>query len=395
MDLVNRPMLEELITAKGENFVSLYIPTHRYGREQQQDPVRFGNLYAEMKKQLKTRGMRKAEREAFLEGIDRLQSSEAFWQHQSDGLAVFITDDILRVYRVPIPFKSQLFVGDHFQIDALLPALSKGQHFYILALSQGEIRLFQGNRYQIAEMDLEDIPTTIEEALWPDESERQLQFHSESHSPGSEGKNASGYHGHATLDESQKTDIKRFFHQVDAGIMDILAEKNAPLILSGVKYLLPIYREISEYPNITDRVIEGNPEEKSGKTLHKEAWEIIEPIFNKERQEALKRSQMLLGSESGLISTDLTAIIPAAFYGRIDTLFIPEQKQIWGLLNKKNKSFSLHKKFKTGDVDLLNLCALQTLINSGDVYILEPSEMPNGANIIAIFRYATDAGEEA
>jgi len=390
MYLIKRNTLQELIETEGDHHVSLYMPTHPFGREQQQDPIRFGNLYSKMVEQLDQRGMRKPERDDFLEELNTMTSSNEFWQNNSDGLAIFVAGDGMRVFRVPISFESQVFVGDHFMIDALLPAMSKGQKFFILALSQADIRLFQGNRYGIGKIDLGDTPTSIEEAIWADERERQLQFHSETHSPGGESASASGFHGHAVLDESQKTDIRRFFQEVDAGLMDILAEENAPLVIAGVEYLMPIFREVSEYPNITEEAIAGNPDDTQENTLHAAAWKIAAPQFEKLSREAIARSEMLLGSDSALVSTDFETIIPAAYYGRIDTLMIPEKSQVWGLLNPEDHSFSRHETFLIGDVNLVNTAAMQALINSGDVFMLEKNEMPKDAEICAIFRYGLD-----
>lgn len=390
MDVINRSILKQLLEERGEHLVSLYMPTHPYGREQKQDPIRFNNLVSEIKNQLSARGMGRRAIKQYLNQLDALQLSMHFWLYQSCGLAIFLSENTLRILRVPIEFKELTYVGDHFQIGALIPALCKGQHFYILALSQSEIRLFEATRGDIAEMDLSDLPTSLEQALIADDTAPQIQFRSTKQFPGGKGGDGALYHGHGAISDQYKTNIQRFFHKVDAGIMDLLAGESAPLVLSGVGFLLPIYRQASTYPNITDKVIEGNPEEKSAQTLHKEAWEIIDPLFQQDRQGAIQRSQMMLGTGSDLVSTSLEAIVPASFFGRVETLFIPSQKQIWGTLDEKSKSFDLHETFKPGDVDLLNLCAAETLINSGDVYVLDPSEMPQGADIVAIFRYAAN-----
>jgi len=394
MDLINKAIFDDLIESTGDNLVSLYMPTHRYGREQQQDPIRFGNLYAEMNEQLKARGMRKPDRDVFLEEIEALQSSKEFWQNQSDGLAIFISSDDLHVLRVPIPFEEFLFIGNQFQLNTLLPALVEGQHFYILALSQAEIRLFQGDRYHLSQITLDDLPTSLEEALWPDESERQLQFHSETHSPGGKGENASGFHGHAVLDDNQKNDIKRFFHQVDEGIMDILGDENAPLVFYGVEFLLPIYREVSAYPYITDKELSGNPEEIKEKNLHKEAWEIVEPLFESEQRKAIAHGKRLVNSESELASMELASIIPASFFGRVETLLIAKNQHVWGDLDASTKTFETHPAYLPDDVDLLNIAAIQSLKNSGTVYVIDRNEMPGDADIVAIFRYAMQSEPE-
>ena len=41
MDILKQKDLQQLLETSGEWCVSLYMPTHRVGREQQQDPIRF------------------------------------------------------------------------------------------------------------------------------------------------------------------------------------------------------------------------------------------------------------------------------------------------------------------------------------------------------------------
>jgi hypothetical protein len=47
----------------------------------------------------------------------------------------------------------------------------------------------------------------------------------------------------------------------------------------------------------------------------------------------------------------------------------------------------LHKKERTGDEDLLESAAIQTLVNGGTVYVVEPEKMPDTDPLAAVFRY--------
>ena len=49
--------------------------------------------------------------------------------------------------------------------------------FFVLALSQGSVRLFEGSRDGIRELDLADIPTSLRDAVGYDYEQRSLQFH--------------------------------------------------------------------------------------------------------------------------------------------------------------------------------------------------------------------------
>jgi hypothetical protein len=47
----------------------------------------------------------------------------------------------------------------------------------------------------------------------------------------------------------------------------------------------------------------------------------------------------------------------------------------------------LHQDAKPGDQDLLDSAAVQTLLNGGSVYAVQPERMPVEAPLAALFRY--------
>ena len=80
-----------------------------------------------------------------------------------------------------------------------------------------------------------------------------------------------------------------------------------PLVLAGVEYLIPVYKEISRrYPNILDEFIKGNPEILYGNDLQKNGVEIMEPKFLKKVQElAESKYNQFPGQRNGLSSNSL------------------------------------------------------------------------------------------
>jgi hypothetical protein len=47
----------------------------------------------------------------------------------------------------------------------------------------------------------------------------------------------------------------------------------------------------------------------------------------------------------------------------------------------------VHEEAEPGDEDLLDFTAIQTLLNSGMVYAVEPQKVPDEALLAAAFRY--------
>jgi hypothetical protein len=388
MDVLNREILKDLSKKSGQFLISLYMPTHRVGREMQQDPIRFKNLLSSAEKLLAKMGLRRPEIENLLQEAKSLQEDSEFWQHLSDGLAVFISTGLMEYYRLPIEFEKLLVISERFHLKPLLPLLNRNGHFYVLALSQKQVRLLEGSLFSIDELNLEDIPTSLHEALWFDDPEKQLQFHTGSVTPSQAGAHPAAYHGQGVSEDDAKTDLLRFFQRIDAGLMEMLNDEQAPLVLAGVDYLIPIYQQANSYPFLIEKSIEGNPDHLDAEEIHGQAWKIVEPIFAADQRQALARYQELSGSGSKLATNRIDSIIPAAHYGRVDTLFSSLDVQIWGSFDATNNSLEQHQEFQPGDQDLLDLAAVQTLLKGGVVFALKPDVMPDENSLAAIFRYA-------
>jgi hypothetical protein len=371
------------------------MPTHRVGREIQQDPIRLKNLLGEAEERLIAAGARPPEARSLLEPAQRLVSDGLFWQRQSDGLAMFISVGLFRLYRLPFDFETLVVVTDRFHLKPLIPVLSGNGRFYVLALSQDEIRLLHGTRHSVSEVELEDAPESLAEALKWNDAEKRFQFHTATRTPGGErvrpavrAARPAIFHGHGVASaDDPKENILRYFHRVDEGLSEVLRGEQAPLVLAGVGYLLPIYRDASAYPHLLDEGIEGNPEELSAKELHERAWTLVRPLFLSAQQEASERYAQLASVGSPQASDDLKQVVPAAHSGRVEMLFVALGRHRWGSFDPDAREVRLHGDRRPGDEDLLDFVAVHTLLNGGAVYAVEAGQVPGGASLAAVFRY--------
>jgi hypothetical protein len=388
MDILKQADLKALIETSKDWCVSLYMPTHRAGREQQQDPIRFKNLITRSQEKLLEYGLRRPEVQDLMRPVEKLFTDEDFWQHQSDGLAVFLSPDTFQTYRVPSKFDELVVVANNFHIKPLLPLLSQDGHFYILALSMNEVRLFLGTRHTMDKIDLGEIPTNMQEALWMDDPEKHTDFHTGTGNTGSEGKRRAVFHGHGSKKAEEKTNILRYFQRIDKGINDSLEDKSIPMVLAGVDYLLPIYHEANTYAGLLKEGLDGNPEDVPEKELHKLAWELVQPIFTEDQKQAQEKFKQLDGQGSELASANLKTVVKAANFGRVDTLFVPLGVQRWGRYDTQENKVTLDAKSAPENEDLLDFAAMHTLFNSGKVYAVHSDKLPGDGELAAILRYA-------
>jgi hypothetical protein len=407
MNIPNKDELRRLAESSEGPYISIFMPTHHKGKETlREDPVRFKNQLSEAEEKLTDLGLRRPDVQELLQPAQELLSNNNFWEHQSAGLAVFIAPDLFETYSVPEALAEQTVVSqERFHLKPLMPLMTGDGRFYILALNQNDVRLYEGGRFHISEVDLGKTPRSLAEALALDDPERQLQFHTGT-APGGTGNTLPGagskkgpptsnqghrdamFHGHGEALEN-KDFILRFFHLLDKGVEARLRRQDSPCVLAGVDYLLPIYREANSYPHLAEKGIIGNPEEKRPEELQQEALAILEPHFRQAQEDALERFHVRR-QEAEAIS-DIKEIIPAAYYGAVETLFVARDHRQWGTFDPDNNTITLDDDGTQANEDLLDTAVLHTFLNDGAVYILDPAEMPENAAIAAILRYEVTA----
>ena len=383
MDILRRDDIEKLMGSYEGSCVSAFMPTHRGVAESQQDQVRFKNLLREAEESLLQNGLRPPQVDDLLEPARRLLKDASFWKQQVDGLSLFLCQDMFQYFRFPHRFEELVVVADRFHIKPLLSLIGGDKQFYVLALSQNQVKLFKGSRHSVAEIDLEGVPDSLAEAVGYDDREKQLQLHTGS--PGAGGGRGAIFHGHGAGTDNAKDKILGYFRQIDKGLQQLLKDEQAPLVLAGVEYLFPIYREANTYPGLVDDGVTGNPEGLSAEDLHAQAWAIVASLFNKAERDAVEKYRKFAGT--GKTSTDIRKIVPAAYHGRVDLLFVAVGIRQWGNFDPAKDRVRLHHEPQTGDADLLDFTAIQTYLQGGSVYAVEPDQVPNGALVAAVFRY--------
>ncbi len=374
MNVFTRDELKNLMEYEGP-CVSIFMPTLRASVQFQQNPVCFKNMLKEAEDRLVSAGMSPPEARELLAPAQKLLLDDPFWRY-SNGIALFLSPDTFRYYRLPFDFEEHLVVADRFNVKPLLRLQSSHKRFYILALSQNKVRLFEGENHAINEIiGIEGVPRNLAEALKHDDVEKQLQTHRGS--PG-----ISTFHSHPAAGDA-RVNIRRYFQRIDRGLRALFRDRGAPLLLAGVSHLLSIYREANSYPYLLQEGIEGNPDRLEAGEMYERAWSIVRPYFFRAQQEAVDVYKQSAGT--GLASDDVNEIVPAAYYGRVETLFINTGAHLWGKYGPDAGEVELETGAVYGKVDLL--ATVHTILNGGVVYTVQPEDMPVNVPMAAVYRY--------
>lgn len=375
--------LRELVDHPVGTCVSLYMPMHRTGNETQQDPIRLKNQLHDAEKALIAAGQKPDDAQQLLAQAHTLLDNDLFWRQHCSGLALFAAPGFFKYYRLPATVESLTTVADRFHIKPLLGLVSNDGRFFVLALSLNKIRLLDATQHSVREITLGQAPDSLADSIPASGHERQLQFHSEGSA--ALGKAGTAYYGTGPGTEDNKDNITRYFRLVNKALHEYMLGKRAPLVLSGVEYLLPLYREVNSHFPLMETGIPGSPDTVSAETLRDKAWGIVEPYFNQGRERAANAYRELGGTMR--TTNEVAKAVIAAMQGKVDTLFVPQNIHFWGRVDGATGTVELHTTRQAEDQDLLDFATIQTITKNGAAYVVDAEHIPGGGPVAAVYRF--------
>jgi Bacterial archaeo-eukaryotic release factor family 7 len=391
--LLTQDELRSIAEQQTSPAISIYFPTVRANVTSQENSLHLKSLLGEVNEQLKGSDLGRKELDALLGPLQELVDDTDFWMHQLEGLALFRTSNMFKIFRLPFPVAELAHVSDVLKLTPLFPRLPGNNEWHILCFSKGEVRLLHCTLNRVEPVDLSgtDFPKSLAEALKFDDLSKPDGLHHEMSGPGArtvpsgDGSRDRAFHGHGEDGDEEKTQIWRYARLVDEGLVKLLPA-GGPLMLACVDYLAPIYRDASHYNDLIDEVVEGNPDGLRDDEVHERALPLIEERAEKQLSDLFERFGTAMAHDQA--GVDLAEILIAAEQGRIDTLFVERDATRWGRWDPTGGGLTVHDERAPDDVDLCDLAAQKTLLSSGSVLTLAPDRMPGGGEpIAALYRY--------
>jgi hypothetical protein len=379
MDALTRQDIQALLLHEPGRCVSLLLPTHRGGAEE--DRIGWKNLLQEAEGALLAHGTRAPEARDFLWPAAQLLDDRTFWKSAGAGLAFFLAPGFARAWRLPLRLGPRAVAGRRFHVKPLLPSLQGDGRFYVLALSQNRVRLLEGGRDWAREVGLEGVPRNLAEALRFHDKDEPLVFHT--HPALGLGRAGAIFHGHGVGIDDAKDDLLNYFRQIDRGLHDLLRGEHAPLVLAGVEYLWPLYRQANTYPHLLGGGVRGNPDHLSPQELHGRAWALVGPRFSAAQQHAADLYARLAGT--GRTFSDPSEAAAAAYRGGVQVLLVAGAAECPGAFDPQTGSAAPHEAPRPGDEDLLNVAAVYTLRHGGAVHVVPPQAVPSGGPVAGVY----------
>lgn len=358
-DIIDRDFLEAATTREGP-WVTIYLPTQRTGREVLAGRSQLNNLLRLAEQKLRDDGYERPDE--LLAEVRSITEPQAFWQTQSDGLAVFIAPGFTQTFRLPVDLPDEVSVGDCPRLHPIAPLLSGSGLFYLLALSNRSVRLFEMTRTSIGELDLGDTPRSLDDLnLDFDPQQRHLAALSKT--------GGVGVHGHGGDDRIAEQNTEQLFRAVAEGVDKVLNSTSpGPIVLASVAEHHSTFRSVTNR-EVLDDIVAGNPDNKSAQELYQEARPIAKARVVERTEALLEQLGAHLGT--GKASDQQHRVAEAATEGRVDTLIL-----------------GLPPTRPDGQADLVedpvDAIIVDVLRNSGRIVVIEDEDAPQ---VRAIFRY--------
>jgi len=283
------------------------------------------------------------------------------------------------------PAEETLVIEPSFYVTPMIPIMASNEYFYLLVISKQCAKLFKADAWGMQIVPVE-LPQSIEEV------KRISGLDATTFRSGSSGSRApkysqeGSYHGAGGGNPDGKDNMLVYFEAVD----DILWEKvfnkeNAPLVLAGVEYVLPIYRSACDYHNVWPEALTGNRDQQDTRSLYQDAKQLMQPYFEQRQNKALEL--YMNNSANGRTSSISADVIPASYYSQVSHLFVCKGEHIWGTFDEMSNALIFHDSSGQGGEDLLDNAVEKTLANGGEVFLLDRDKMPAESQLAAIMRY--------
>ncbi len=351
--------LGRIAERSGDPCVTILMPTHRHGRETQQGHIRMKNLLKEAGEQLKS-----SEHDtSILDSLSPLAMENDFWQHQGEGLAIFLSSDDCHLFRLNRPVEEKVFVGSSFFLQPLVREHNSGGIYFVLTLSWDEAKLFRADGQSLSLIETPALPAKFEDLVLPRDPEVSLQNTSHRSVGNTIGTSTAMFHGQGEGEGKIAADRSHYLSLVGDEVAAATYNTGMPLVVVATNEVLGHFEAASKVH--VDAKVEGSPSEWTDDELRDHAHQAITAELKPDHKQFNERFGTALAQSQA--SDNLKEVLIAAKSGRVDALMVCNHGE---------------------HCEETNQAVIDTLRSGGEVYQCSSDAMPGkDAIAAAIFRY--------
>ncbi|MEC3881674.1 baeRF3 domain-containing protein [Parapedobacter flavus] len=363
---------------------SVYMPTHRTHPDNANDARVFSKLIEQFDP-VKDQYAGDEGVQRIFEKFDALAVDFQFWQHTKDGLAVFATRDSFDVYRLPRAVQPLAIVADTAHMKPLLKYLQTKDRYHLLVLTTNTAQLYEGDRYQLDEVNLSeyDVPEAMIDAL--DHEMRDLHATLAAYRTAT-GEKWETAQNHGLKKTDIDNDIEQFFRAVDrAVIARYSVPSGIPLILAALPEHHHLFRRVSRNQRLVENGIKVNATALDIQELRKLAWDVFEPAYTGQLDAVI--GQYRHAASQGLGTDQIGAIVTDAYDGKVGALLLEENRIIPGRINDRTDVTLGTPESDHQIDDVLDDLAELVLEKQGEIWVIPKERMPAATGAASINRF--------
>ncbi|MEM9586160.1 MAG: hypothetical protein AAGA03_02670 [Planctomycetota bacterium] len=384
---ITRSALFQLIDQHGGPHVTLYLAPPSRVHDSAQDSTRITNLARQAHAALVSYWMKESDATTMLQPLTVLSSSADVSKPRSHGLAIYLDEHGVKCFRVESSVREQLFIARRFLIRPMLASLERLDRYEVLTLSENRVALYAGTPEGLTGADIGGLPPSFRQWQETLTADRGSQVHSaHAHVTGKQG---AVFHGQGGTADTEAAGLDRYFRQIDQVIGSHRAQQpDSPLILAGEHRVTSLFRSISKDSSLVRSAVDGNVDRLSKEQLHDRVKDIVRGEWERRRNAQAER----IREHDVPTTTDPERILVAACGGEVDTLFIDQDEELYGMFMADRGILKELRRAPVGDPadtshDLMELAAVETLVNGGHVHSVKSDQMPVKSAMAAALRF--------
>ena len=372
--------LRTLANQCGGRRVSIAMPTHGVGPQTRQDRIRLAALTRRARVSL-GEAIGDAAARRFVGPLNRLVEGPLSWAPGYRGLVFLLDERDLRAFAVRRPLTPVVHVGERFRILPLLPMLAP-DHFWLLAVSPNDVRLFEGDRDQLRQLPRGDLPRNLQDVVGHDIESASLQFHS----AGPSGHGAI-FHGQGAGQDDRDHEREQFLRSVVDALTRRLAQSPIPIVVAAVERTVADVRRLASQSHLrlAAAPVLGNPSDSNLADLHAAAWASVEPELQAHARAVAARIEEQRGTRR--VVSGVAPVLDAARMGRVEAMVVTADVPVWGRAGSSPADIECHEHWREGDTDLVDLAVAHALTYGSEVHLRAADTSASRDRVAAVLRY--------
>lgn len=369
IDLPTRAEILKLAETRSTPCVTIYVATTPVTEAAQADRTALKNLAREAMQQLEAVDTPKRSVWPIEAAIAEIEDDDVFWAHQANSLAIFLTPDSVRTYRLPSKLESQVHVSDRFQLKPILRAVTFGHDAYVLAIGMGAVRLIE------ISADLPPHPVKVPGLPkdMADASGRRSHLSAKNQMKGAQ-------------ESSENALLTRYARVVDEALRPVLSGQERPLIIAAAEPMASIFRSVSTYPHTVSEFLGGSADHTADHLLADHARKVLDQLYAAEI--AAVGELYATRENQGRASTDVAQVARAATYGAIDTLIVDIDAVVPGTVDEETGAVTLAEAASAKTYGVVDEIVSRALKSGARVIAARKNDVPGKGALAAILRYA-------